>query len=106
AAYLRMSSVILIEQKCDPAHGTSSFANFPSSLKSHDVATAGQGIARRKVMGRAAVSLPTMTDSLHSHNSNPRKSLRLTRSPSSRSAGARHNNGLRSGRHRTLLAND
>src|SRR5205085_10287167 len=43
---------------------------------------------------------------LHSHNSNPRKSLRLTRSPSSRSAGARHNNGLRSGRHRTLLAND
>src|SRR5204863_7798487 len=45
--------------------------------------TAGQGIARRKVMG-SAVSLTMMTDSLHSRNSN--------------------HDGLRSGRHRSLLA--
>ena len=45
-----------------------------------------------------------MTDSLHSHNSNPRKKASPHAAPSSRSAAARHDNGLRSGRHRSLLA--
>jgi hypothetical protein len=37
----------------------------------HDYVLAGQGIARRKIMG-SAVRLTTMTDSLHSHNANHR----------------------------------
>ena len=37
--------------------------------KTEKLRRGGQGIARRKVMG-SAVSLTTMTDSLHSHNSN------------------------------------
>src|SRR5436190_8199256 len=45
-----------------------------------------------------------MTDSLHSHNSNPRKKASPHAAPSSRSAAARHDSGLRSGRHRSLLA--
>src|SRR5258705_13118772 len=45
-----------------------------------------------------------MTDSLPSHNSNPRKKASPHAAPSSRSAGARHDDGLRSGRHRSLLA--
>ena len=65
--------------------------------------TAGQGIARRKVMG-SGVSLTMMTDSLHSRNSNPRKKASPHAAPSSRSAAAPHDNGLRSGRHRSLLA--
>ena len=52
----------------------------------------------------SAVSLTTMTDSLHSHNSNPRKKASPHAAPSSRSAAARHDDGLRSGRHRSLLA--
>src|SRR5437870_2389834 len=51
-----------------------------------------------------AVCLTTMTDSLHSHNSNPRKEASPHAAPSSRFAAARHDNGLRSGRHRSLLA--
>src|SRR6266853_4817979 len=43
-------------------------------------------------------------DSLHSHNSNPRKKASPHAAPSSRSAAARHDNGLRAGRHRSLLA--
>jgi hypothetical protein len=51
----------------------SHFRVKPSSLKSYDVARRrANGIARRKVMG-SAVSLRMMTDSLRSHNSNPRK---------------------------------
>jgi len=45
-----------------------------------------------------------MKDSLRSHNSNPRKKASSHAAPSSRSAAARHDNGLRSGRHRSLLA--
>src|SRR5258705_764526 len=45
-----------------------------------------------------------MTDSLHSHNSNPRKKASPHAAASSRSAAARHHSGLRSGRHRSLLA--
>src|SRR5260370_42681309 len=45
-----------------------------------------------------------MTDSLHSRNSNPRKKASPHAAPSSRSAAARHDDGLRSGRHRSLLA--
>src|SRR5438874_10635025 len=52
----------------------------------------------------SAVSLTTMTTSLHSHNSNPRKKASPHAAPSSRSAAARHHYGLRSGRHRSLLA--
>jgi hypothetical protein len=59
----------------EAAHGTSSFAKAPIfAEKLRRGETAGQGIARRKVMG-SAVSLTMMTDSLHSHNSNPRKSF-------------------------------
>jgi monofunctional biosynthetic peptidoglycan transglycosylase len=52
----------------------------------------------------SAVSLTMMTDSLHSHNSNPRKKASPHAAPSSRSAAARHDDGLRSGRQRSLLA--
>src|SRR5438477_7414886 len=45
-----------------------------------------------------------MKDSLRSHNSNPRKKASSHAAPSSRSAAARHDNGLRSGRHHSLLA--
>src|SRR5436309_15794472 len=45
-----------------------------------------------------------MKDSLRSHNSNPRKKASPHAAPSSRSAAARHDDGLRSGRHRSLLA--
>src|SRR5438094_10396759 len=45
-----------------------------------------------------------MTDSLHSHNLNPRKKASPHAAPSSRSAAARHDDGLRAGRHRSLLA--
>src|SRR6266542_6806505 len=55
------------------AHRVSAFGEAPIfAEKLRRGETAGQGIARRKVMG-SAVSLTTMTDSLHSHNSNPRK---------------------------------
>src|SRR6476646_10355914 len=53
---------------------------------------------------RAAVSLTMMTDSLHSQNSNPRKKASPHAAPSSRSAAARHDNGLRSGRPGSLVA--
>jgi monofunctional biosynthetic peptidoglycan transglycosylase len=52
----------------------------------------------------SAVSLTTMTDSLHSHNSNPRKKASPHAASSSRYAAARQDSGLRSGRHRSLLA--
>jgi hypothetical protein len=58
------------------AHGTSSFANatiFAKKLRGGE--TAGQGIVRRKVMG-SAVRFTTMTDSLRSHNSNPRNRVK------------------------------
>ena len=45
-----------------------------------------------------------MTDSLQLHNWNPRKKASPHAAPSSRSAAARHHSGLRSGRHRSLLA--
>src|SRR6266550_348023 len=44
-----------------------------------------------------------MTD-FHSHNSNPRIKASPHAAPSSRSAAARHDDGLRSSRHRSLLA--
>src|SRR5438874_11921348 len=52
----------------------------------------------------SAVSLTMMTDSLHAHNWNPRQKASPHAAPSSRSAAARHHDGLRSGRHRSLLA--
>src|SRR5437868_710527 len=52
----------------------------------------------------SGVSLRIMTDLLHSHNSNPRKKASPHAAPSSRSAATRHDDGLRSGRHRSLLA--
>src|SRR5438552_3593328 len=54
-------------------HRTSPFAKAPIfAEKLRRGETAGQGIPRRKVIG-SAVHLTTMTDSLPSHNSNPRK---------------------------------
>ena len=65
-------------------HGASSFAKAPIfAEKLRRAETAAQGIARRKIMG-SPVGLTMMADSLHSHNSN--------------------HDGLRSGRHRSLLA--
>ena len=62
--------------KVRPTHRASSFAKAPIfAEKLRRGETAGQGIARRKVMG-SAVSLTTMTDSLHSHNSNPRNRVK------------------------------
>jgi hypothetical protein len=82
----RFPSAPLIEQKCGPhiehqpllelRPDESSFARTPIiAEKLRRGETAGQAIARRKVMG-AAVSPTTMTDSLHSHNSNPRNRVK------------------------------
>src|SRR5205814_2560053 len=59
---------------------------------------------RRKSHWGSVVSLMMMKDSLRSHNSNQRKKASSHAAPSSRSAAARHDNRLSSGRHRSLLA--
>jgi monofunctional glycosyltransferase len=76
--------VIFIEQKMRATHRASSFAKAPTfAEKLRRGEMAGHGIARRQIMG-SGVSLTMMTDSLHARNSN--------------------HDGLRSGRHRSLLA--
>jgi hypothetical protein len=95
----RFPSAPFMEKKCGPHMGHQPSLKLrptgppsprlPSSLKTYDVARRRDMILRPGKSCGQGRSLTTMTDSLHSCNSNPRKRLRLTRSPSSRSAGAR-----------------
>src|SRR4029077_14439756 len=77
--FLRVATHVLgylHRTKVPAAHRASSFAKAPIFAKKlRRGETKGQGIARRKVMG-SAVGLTTMTDSLHSHNSNPRNRVK------------------------------
>jgi len=74
-AWLSLKSFRDIEEVQFPSLavvGRSSFAMAPIfAEKLRRGETAGQGIARRKVRG-SGVNLTTMTDSLHSRNSNHR----------------------------------